>query len=124
MNGRSPSNCTSTTAPMTCVTRPTLFLAMIWLLSLDAIVTISDGFSARDDLDQFLGDVRLTRAVVVERQTLDHVARVAGGAVHRGHARAVLASGAFQQGTIDLDGQILRQQPGQDGLLVRLVLIG
>src|ERR1700757_3770706 len=90
MNGRSPSNCTSMTAPITWVTRPTMLLAM-------SILPLSDGFGAGDDLDQFLGDVGLARAVVVQSQALDHVAGVARRIVHRGHARAVLAGGAFQQ---------------------------
>src|SRR5215469_16694578 len=112
MNGRSPSNCTSTTAPITWVTRPTMLLAM-------TLLPLSDGFGAGDDLDQFLGDVRLARAVVVQRQALDHVARVARRVVHRCHARTMFTGSTFQQRAVDLDRQCLRQQARQDGLFVR-----
>src|SRR5690242_9167730 len=95
MNGRSPSNCTSTTAPITWVTRPTMLLAI-------SLLPLSDGFGAGDDFDEFLGDVRLARTVVVQRQALDHVAGVARRVVHRGHARAVLAGRTFQQRAEDL----------------------
>src|SRR5262249_42906906 len=44
----------------------------------------------RDDLDQFLGDARLARAVVLEGEGVDHLPRVLRCGVHRGHARAVL----------------------------------
>src|ERR1700761_460550 len=115
MNGRSPSNWTSTTAPRTWVTRPTILLAIV-LVPLD-------GFRAGDDFDQFLGDVRLACAVVVLRQPLDHIACVARCIVHRGHPRAVLTGGTFQHRAVDLDRQRLRQQLGQDGFLVRLKLI-
>src|SRR5689334_21494179 len=105
MKGSSPSNCTSTTAPRTWVTRPTMLLAIGRCSSSPE----SDGFGAGDDLDQFLGDVRLPRAVVVERQPVDHVAGVARGVVHRAHARALLACGALKQRAIELDRQVLRQ---------------
>src|SRR3954447_21190011 len=89
MNGSSPSNCTSMTAPITWVTRPTMLLAI-------SLLPLSDGFGAGDDLDEFLGDVRLARPIVVQCQALDHVAGVARRIVHRRHARAVLAGGALQ----------------------------
>src|SRR5579872_1682838 len=117
MNGRSPSNCTSTTAPCTWVTRPTMLLAI-------SLLPLSDGFSAGNDFDEFLGDIGLARAVVVERQALDHVAGVARGAVHGGHARTMLARRTFQQRAKDRDGKGLRQKAGQDGFLVRLEFVG
>src|SRR3954454_9912143 len=116
MNGRGPSNCTSMTAPITWVTRPTILLAI-------AQLPLSDGFRTGDDLDQFFCDVRLPRPVVVQGQTLDHVARVARCVVHRRHARAMLTRGTFQQRAKYLYGQGLRQQTCQDGLFVRLELI-
>src|SRR5690242_8904003 len=108
MNGRSPSNCTSTTAPCTWVTRPTMLLAI-------TLLPLSDGFGAGNDFDEFLGDIGLARAVVVQRQALDHIAGIACGVVHRGHARPMLARGTFEQCAEDRDGKRLRQQSGEDG---------
>src|SRR6185437_14733123 len=117
MYGSSPSNCTSITAPITWVTRPTMLLAI-------TVLPLSNGFGAGDDLDEFLGDVRLACAVIVQRQALDHVAGVACRVVHGRHARAVLAGRTFQQRAIDRDGEHLWEEPGQDGFLVRLELVG
>src|SRR5690348_6799233 len=81
--GSSPSNFTSTTAPITWLMVPTLFLAMISLVR-------SERLGARDDLDEFLGDDRLTGAVVGDGEAVDHLAGIAGRAVHRRHARPLL----------------------------------
>src|SRR3984957_19643769 len=116
MNRRSPSNCTSTTAPCTWVTRPTMLLAI-------SLLPLSDGFSAGNDFDEFLGDIGLARAVIVQRQAFDHVAGVARRVVHRGHARAVFAGGTFQQRPEDRDGKGLRKKAGEDGFLVRLEFV-
>src|ERR1700736_1384962 len=70
----------------------------------------SQCFRARDDLDQFLGDHRLARAVVRQRLLANHFAGVAGGIVHRAHLRAVERRVVFEQRTKDLHGEILRQQ--------------
>src|SRR5918911_460067 len=51
----------------------------------------------RDDLDQLLRDHGLARAVVAHREPVDHIARVAGRAVHRAHARALLGGGILEQ---------------------------
>src|SRR5574341_1119051 len=91
MAGRSPSNWTSTTAPRTWVILPTRFFAMGSFLQTDARRAPLQGLGAGDDLDQFLGDVGLPRPVVVDGQAVDHVAGVAGRAIHRRHARALLA---------------------------------
>src|SRR5262245_17964129 len=105
MAGKSPSKCTSTTAPSTCVILPTVFFAMALLLWSEL-----DGLGAGDDLDQFLRDIRLPRAVVVDGQAVDHFPGVAGRAVHRGHARTFLAGAVLQQRLVDLHRQIVRQQ--------------
>src|SRR6202166_1209346 len=81
--GRCSSNCTSTTAPMTWVMRPTLLAIM------SSSQICSQRLGAGDDLDQFLGDHRLAGAVVFERLLADHLAGVAGGVVHRRHLRTV-----------------------------------
>src|SRR5215213_951602 len=114
MFGSSPGNCTSTTAPRTWATCPTLF----FMLRLP-----SKRLGAGDDLDQLAGDVRLAGAVVVERQLADHVAGVARGVVHRAHLAAVEAGRILEQGAVDLDGEVARQEGGEDLLLRRLVLV-
>src|SRR5688500_40862 len=118
--GRSPSNWTSTTAPSTCVILPTRFLAIE--LSFNPSL-VSQRLGAGDDFDQFLGDVRLTRAVVGDGQAIDHVAGIAGRAVHRRHTGALFAGRILQQRAIDLHADIARQQLLQDRILFRLVLI-
>src|ERR1700750_1613578 len=79
MAGRWPSNCTSTTAPMTWVTRPIWLAAVaIYCLLRSEFRFRSDCFCAGDDFDEFLGDLSLTRAVVDQRLLADHLAGVAG----------------------------------------------
>src|SRR5690349_20056299 len=90
--GRWSSNCTSTTAPMTWVILPTALGVVAMVSSLPELKR----FGAGDDLDQFLGDHRLTRAVVRDGLLADHFAGVAGGVVHRRHARALLGCSVFQ----------------------------
>src|SRR3954453_11749098 len=90
MAGRWPSNCTSTTAPMTWVTRPIWLAAVaIYCLLRSEFGSRSDCFRTGDNFDEFLGDLGLTRAVVDQRLLADHVARVAGGVIHRRHLRAI-----------------------------------
>src|SRR5690242_11288808 len=116
IDGSSPSNFTSTTAPMTWLMVPVLFFAMISLVR-------SERLGARDDLDEFFCDDRLTGAVVGDRQTVDHLARVPGRAVHRRHARPLLRRGALQERGIDLDREVGRQQLAEDLVLLRLELV-
>jgi hypothetical protein len=100
--GRPPSNCTSTTAPMTWrnAAGPFAGLAaaaaccrLFGFLGLFFVSCFRDRrlerFGARNDFDEFLGDLRLTLAVVLERQLVDHVAGVARGVVHGAHLRAL-----------------------------------
>src|SRR6476620_6422267 len=95
MAGRYPSNCTSTTAPMTCVMRP-VWLAGVAINSLLRIrisiqPSVWSGLSplhrlgAGDDFNQLLGDHGLTGPVVNQGLLADHIAGVAGGIVHRTH---------------------------------------
>src|SRR6202051_2352663 len=127
--GRCPSNCTSTTAPMTCVMRP------VWLAGvamkifsfefyLKRPLRLSDRLGAGDDFNQLLGDHRLTGSVVDQGLLADHVAGIAGGVVHRAHLRAVERSVVFQERAEDLHREIARQQPGQDLVFLRLVFVG
>src|SRR3569623_235946 len=87
--GRAPSNSTSTTAPMTWIRRP-----LDWLM---ACLFLLDGGGAGDDFNQLLGDLRLAGTVHLNGKGLDHVARIAGGIVHRGHLRREEAGLVFQQ---------------------------
>src|SRR6185437_6384034 len=119
MAGKGPSNCTSTTAPMTWVTRP------IWLATV-AISSVSfelDRLGAGNDLDQFLGDHGLTGAVVDQGLLADHLARVACGVIHRRHLRAVERRVVLQQRAEDLHREIARQQAFQYFILFRLVFV-
>src|SRR5215813_13664433 len=89
--GRWPSNCTSTTAPMTWVTRP-ITLAVVAITLYPSIPILSrvsirplDRLGAGDDLDQLLGDHGLAGAIVDQRLLADHLAGIAGGVVHCRH---------------------------------------
>src|SRR6266446_1100401 len=113
ISGSSPSKRTSTTAPMTWVIVPMLFLAM----SPNFPCGPSQRLGAGDDLDQLLGDGRLTRAVVVEGEAIDHLSGIAGRIVHRRHPRTLLARRVFEQCRVDLHRQVLRQQLSEDFLL-------
>src|SRR5712691_4824612 len=119
IGGSSSPNCTSTTAPITCETCP-IGLAM---MSSSQKNSASQRLGAGDDLDQLFGDHRLALAVVGHRLPLDHVAGVAGGVVHRRHARALLGGGILQQRAEHLHGDVERQELGEDVLLVRLVFV-
>src|SRR5919202_3802805 len=129
MAGRWPSNWTSTTGPRTCVMRPVAVLPF----GIGCTICgprgpfvpcwISERFGARDDLDEFLGDHGLARAVVEQRELADHLAGVARGVVHGGHAGALLAGGVFEQRAEDLHGDGARQELGQDLGLAWLVFV-
>src|SRR5688500_12963307 len=79
-------NCPSTTPPSTWVTRPTATFSLptaSFILSLPTTPAIDlQCLGAGDDFHQLLGDLRLPLPVVAERELVDHLARVAGGAVH------------------------------------------
>src|SRR5215469_17640203 len=127
--GRWPSNWTSTTAPMTCVMRPTWLAAVAIQLSpsIKTLYSVSStllhGLGAGNDLDQFLRDHGLARAVVDQRLLADHLAGVAGGAVHRRHLRAVERRIVLEQGAEDLHRKIARQEARQDHVLFRLIFV-
>src|SRR5262249_24143059 len=110
--GRWPSNCTSTTAPVTWVTRP------IWLaaVAMDCSPSKSalDRLSAGDDLNQLLRDVGLAGPVVNQGLLADHFACVARRAVHRAHLRAIERGVVLQQCAEDLHREVARQQAAED----------
>src|SRR6478609_4638126 len=99
--GSSPSKATSTTAPitwMTLPTEPTAFAAGVAALAifLPSFLT-SERFRARNDFNQFLGDLGLTLTVVAERQLVDHVTSVARRIVHRAHLGTHLAGDVLKK---------------------------
>src|SRR5271166_2885607 len=112
-----PSKRTSTTAPMTWVILPMLFLGM------SPNSCASKRLGAGDDLDQLLGDGGLTRAVVIEGEPVDHLAGIAGCVVHRRHPRPLLARRVFEQCGVDLHREVLRQQFREDLFLGRLEFV-
>src|SRR3546814_13852346 len=95
----SPSNWTSTTAPMTWVTRPMALLG-VGLVAMSLCSShplearharlaaggpaagafraeaVLQGFCARDDFEQFLGDHTLSLPLVDQTQTSDHAPRL------------------------------------------------
>src|SRR6476659_6589914 len=108
------------TGPMTWVMRPTLFdMVSPWLAR-----SGSQRFGAGNDLDQFLGDHRLARAVVEQRLLADHVAGVARRVVHGRHLRTVERGGVLQERAQDLPGDVARQELAEDVLGFRLELVG
>src|SRR6202140_2042964 len=121
--GRWSSNCTSTTAPMTWVMRPTL-LAIMSSSQIGSQRQCSlQSFGAGDDLDQFLGDHRLAGAVVSERLLADHLAGVAGGVVHRRHLRAVERRRILDERAEIQPCEIARKELFEDILVVGLELL-
>src|SRR3954471_9068523 len=131
ISGRWPSNRTSTTAPITCVMRPVALApgcpaagrVMVSSAIVSSLCRSLERLGARDDLDQFLGDLGLARAVVERRLLLDHVAGVAGGVVHGAHARALLGRRVLEEGAEDLDREIARKQALENLVLAGLVLV-
>src|SRR5690242_9968453 len=122
--GRWPSNCTSTTAPMTWVMRPTGLAISSSQKSKNSERQTLQGFGTGDDLDQLLGDHRLARAVVGDGLLADHFAGIAGRVVHRAHARALLGGGVLEQRAEHLHGDVARQQLFEDVDFLGFVFVG
>src|SRR5258708_11728159 len=122
--GRWSSNCTSTTAPMTWVMRPTLLAIMSSSQIGSQRQCLLQSFCAGDDLDQFLGDHRLAGAVVGERLLADHLAGVAGGVIHRRHLRAVERRRVLHQPAENLHPEMALQQVAKNVFLGRLEFVG
>src|ERR1700757_3568336 len=112
--GRWSSNCTSTTAPMTWVMRPTLLAIMSSSQICSRRQCALQSFGAGDDLDQFLGDHRLAGAVVSERLLADHLAGIARGIVHRAHLGAVERGGILEHSPENLHRDVAGQELRQD----------
>src|SRR5690606_24750979 len=78
---------------------------------------------ARNDLDQFLGNVRLALTVVGDCQPVDHLARIAGRIVHRRHLGAHLAGAVLEQRLEDLHRDVARNEIGKDLARLRLIFV-
>src|SRR5260221_12539398 len=102
--------------------RPTLFVAGVAIAVLYGTWGL-ERLGARDDLDQFLRDHRLAHAVVGDGLLADHVARVAGGVVHRAHARALFGGGVFQQRAEDLGRDIAGQKFRENVFFLGLIFV-
>src|SRR5262249_48412648 len=121
--GKCPSKCTSTTAPMTWVMCP-IGLAMDGpCYCIDISRARSHRLGAGNDLDQLLGDHRLTGAVIRQRLLADHLSRVARGVVHRSHLRAIERGGILQQRAENLYGDVARQELDENFILIGLVFV-
>src|SRR5882724_2911025 len=126
--GRSPSNCTSTTAPMTWVIFPTALVgvAMVspcYLQTYGFGASRSQRLGAGDDLDQLFGDHRLAGAVVGQGLLADHLAGIAGGVVHGAHLRAIERCSVLEQRAEDLHRDVARQELCENLFFVRLILV-
>src|SRR5262245_29441511 len=100
------SNSTSTTGPMTWTILPWLMRRSSWL----RFDGLAQGFRPADDIQELLGDALLAGLVVLDGQKIDHVARVLGRRLHRGHAGAVFTCDRLHEGAVHLDGHVPRQQ--------------
>src|SRR6185437_12079349 len=121
--GSSPSNWTSTTAPITWVRRP---LALAGAPCADMTASLVNSLERRcagNDLDKFGRYLRLARAVHLDGEGIDQVARIARGVVHRGHLRGEESGLILQQRHQKLDADVLRQELFEDRALVRLVFV-
>src|SRR5215471_6779949 len=122
ISGSGPSKCTSTTAPITCATRPILLL-LVCTGAFIASPFDSKRFRTGDDLDQFLRNHGLAGAVVLEGQAVDDFAGVTSGGIHRAHARALFGRGIFQKRAEYLNGNVAGQQLGQNLRFTRFVFV-
>src|SRR5512135_2916172 len=110
IGGRSPSNATSITAPITWLIRPTRLLGEVAFAPVSPVAEVAvalrvrlrgfvsaavamsfflafcvrlERLSARNDFDEFGGDRCLAGAVILDCQAVDHVPGIAGRVVHR-----------------------------------------
>src|SRR3954453_5170272 len=128
ISGSSSGKTASITTPVISSIRPTLRCSSSERSSVRSSVALmrvpllAQRLGAGDDFHDLLGDLGLARAVHLERQVVDDLLRVVGGAAHRGHAGAVLGRGGLEQGAIDRDLHVVRDEALEDLLGARLVL--
>ena len=78
----------------------------------EAESTLFHGAHGRGDFQQFIGDLRLARLVVIQGKAVDDVFGVFRGPLHGDHAGGVLGRAGFQH---DLD-QAVEDVKRQDGI--------
>src|SRR5215207_9294585 len=124
ISGSCSGKTASMTTPWISSMRPTFLIAVADMCGflLGSSKTSRQSLSAADDLHDLLRDLRLAGAVHLEREVVDDVAGVVGGAAHRGHARTQLRRGRLQQRPVDRDLDVVRHEPLEDLLRLRLVL--
>src|SRR5262249_37485452 len=83
----------------------------------------SNRLGAGNDLDQLLGNHRLTGAVIRQRLLADHFSRVARGVVHRSHLRTVERGGILQQRAENLYADVARQELDENFVFIGLVFV-
>src|SRR5215510_6690029 len=102
MAGSEPvGNLTSTTGPTTSRTLPVATVLSRLLLQ---------GFGAAHHLEELLGDALLAGAVVLAAQGADDVVRRVRRLLHGVAARGELGCERFEDGRVDLDLEVLRQE--------------
>src|SRR6185437_10313686 len=114
----SRGNWMSMTAPMHWTMRPWAWgFALMDFLEWGS----SDGGCAAHDLGQFLGDGRLARLVVDERELVDHARCVVARRLHRDHPRRLLAREVLGDGLVDDLLDVAREELVEDDARLRLV---
>ena len=80
-------------------------------------------FRARDDFNEFFGDVGLTLTIIFNRLLLDHVTGITCGIIHRAHTRTLFRGSVFEQRGEHLHRNVTRQKRSEDGCFIRLIII-
>src|SRR5258708_20424028 len=94
----SRGNWMSITAPM----HWTILPSLVWFIGFPCpSEKVLDGGCATDDFRQFLGDRRLPRLVVNEREIVDDAGGVVARRLHRHHARRLLARDVLRDRLVD-----------------------
>src|SRR5487761_117378 len=123
-SGCSPGgNSTSTTAPMTWLTWPSLVFFvtafgafLVFAISTPPSARRPHGLGAANDLHELCRVTGLADLVRIQRQRVDQVASGVGSVLHRDHLGRVLAGLVLQHGLEDLRLHIAGQQAVQHGL--------
>src|SRR3954452_4666500 len=103
------------TTPATSSTRPTFprppsrdsaaargsCVSVLPVLASTSCSCSAEPLGSSDDFHDFLGDLRLTLAVHLERVLLDQIRSIVRCAAHRGHTGAVLRRRGLEQRTVD-----------------------
>src|SRR5450830_1250770 len=83
-----------------------------------------EGLGAGHDLEDLLRDGRLTGAVERQRERLEHLLGAVAGVAHGRHPRSLLARARLEQGAVDGDLHVGRQQALEDDVGFGLEQLG